>query len=560
MDILSNNRDFTESRRNSKIEMDMLNKEMNNLQALRRVSIDASLSDPDLPLSFVASAAQMPSLNSNSTELYWVPASVHPELAPGEWKHYLEKKANEASHLDSPLLRARSFSGSSSLVRKRSLLSQQIKDTDIYGPDDSREKDLPPIPKDTPRRHALITVSDLQNLDVLSPGEKEESPVNNNLNQELGDEPIISAPLQTLRRSSNTHYRGRGPIRRKEPTIKHIDPISPPKKSPPIGANSIVSLETPQGLHSALPSQQQRQSRVTHDSSNDDAEMVPIHIVKSSPLPDVYYEDEKSDILEKPTPPPKIIQRPPLRRQVQSFDQDPNEHPSSNTNVSNKSRTLKGQANVKTDTEKESERLVSSLTPQRVNSMPIYLSNPYSEQKYNNGNGRKNRLKFFSSDGSDKEKINKAKKEPAVDSQKQRESTTNGKSGILSSIFGIKKKEASNSSTSDLISKPLARQQKTHSSIPPTHTVSEQYCDYSRFPIHIERAIYRLSHIKLANPRRPLLQQVLLSNFMYAYLDLIKESQMMVPQNSQYYEEEGSSGYRDYNDYSYQSGQEPSLY
>jgi len=47
---------------------------------------------------------------------------------------------------------------------------------------------------------------------------------------------------------------------------------------------------------------------------------------------------------------------------------------------------------------------------------------------------------------------------------------------------------------------------------------------YTRFPIHIERAIYRLSHIKLANPRRPLLQQVLLSNFMYGYLNLINKT------------------------------------
>ncbi|KAJ2495028.1 hypothetical protein GGI11_008585, partial [Coemansia sp. RSA 2049] len=43
----------------------------------------------------------------------------------------------------------------------------------------------------------------------------------------------------------------------------------------------------------------------------------------------------------------------------------------------------------------------------------------------------------------------------------------------------------------------------------------------NRLPIHIERAIYRLASIKLANPRRPLLQQVLLSNMMFWYLELI---------------------------------------
>ncbi|KAJ1954084.1 hypothetical protein EC988_002622, partial [Linderina pennispora] len=43
----------------------------------------------------------------------------------------------------------------------------------------------------------------------------------------------------------------------------------------------------------------------------------------------------------------------------------------------------------------------------------------------------------------------------------------------------------------------------------------------NRLPIHIERAIYRLASIKLANPRRPLQQQVLLSNMMFWYLELI---------------------------------------
>jgi len=44
---------------------------------------------------------------------------------------------------------------------------------------------------------------------------------------------------------------------------------------------------------------------------------------------------------------------------------------------------------------------------------------------------------------------------------------------------------------------------------------------YARYPIHVERAIYRLSHIKLANPRRPLYEQVLISNLMFWYLGII---------------------------------------
>lgn len=52
---------------------------------------------------------------------------------------------------------------------------------------------------------------------------------------------------------------------------------------------------------------------------------------------------------------------------------------------------------------------------------------------------------------------------------------------------------------------------------------------YARYPIHVERAIYRLSHIKLANPRRPLYEQVLISNLMFWYLGVINKAQNPSP-------------------------------
>ncbi|KAG7666297.1 ZDS1 [[Candida] subhashii] len=56
--------------------------------------------------------------------------------------------------------------------------------------------------------------------------------------------------------------------------------------------------------------------------------------------------------------------------------------------------------------------------------------------------------------------------------------------------------------------------------LPPPSNSTLVMLDY-RFPVHVERAIYRLSHLKLANPKRSLREQVLLSNFMYAYLNLV---------------------------------------
>ena len=59
--------------------------------------------------------------------------------------------------------------------------------------------------------------------------------------------------------------------------------------------------------------------------------------------------------------------------------------------------------------------------------------------------------------------------------------------------------------------------------LPPVSRSSLVMLDH-RFPVHVERAIYRLSHLKLADPKRQLRQQVLLSNFMYSYLNLVNHT------------------------------------
>lgn len=83
------------------------------------------------------------------------------------------------------------------------------------------------------------------------------------------------------------------------------------------------------------------------------------------------------------------------------------------------------------------------------------------------------------------------------------------------------------SESSQRSNKPNAPVQFTDSAfgfpLPPLSRSTVIMLDY-RFPVHVERALYRLSHLKLANPRRPLRQQVLLSNFMYAYLNLVNHT------------------------------------
>ncbi|KAG7194134.1 uncharacterized protein KQ657_004842 [Scheffersomyces spartinae] len=86
--------------------------------------------------------------------------------------------------------------------------------------------------------------------------------------------------------------------------------------------------------------------------------------------------------------------------------------------------------------------------------------------------------------------------------------------------------------------------------LPPPSQSTLIMLDY-RFPVHVERAIYRLSHLKLANPKRSLREQVLLSNFMYAYLNLVdhtlhlEQQQIATPSgtsDTEHEEEELASG------------------
>lgn len=61
----------------------------------------------------------------------------------------------------------------------------------------------------------------------------------------------------------------------------------------------------------------------------------------------------------------------------------------------------------------------------------------------------------------------------------------------------------------------------------PVLTVSTVIMFDQRLGINVERAIYRLSHLKLSDSKRELRQQVLLSNFMYAYLNLVNHTLYM---------------------------------
>ena len=129
----------------------------------------------------------------------------------------------------------------------------------------------------------------------------------------------------------------------------------------------------------------------------------------------------------------------------------------------------------------------------------------------------------------------KLEEERAKTSQKpsSKKEEKNRDSGLLSALFGGSKKSKSldpNNTNNDSGKDSKKRNKSARDASPePPPRILKPDIDYNwtRFSILEERAIYRMAHIKLANPRRALYSQVLLSNFMYSYLAKV---QLMHPQ------------------------------
>ncbi|PWN33526.1 uncharacterized protein FA14DRAFT_63108 [Meira miltonrushii] len=126
---------------------------------------------------------------------------------------------------------------------------------------------------------------------------------------------------------------------------------------------------------------------------------------------------------------------------------------------------------------------------------------------------------------------------PSQQTSNHHEKDGSTSSSFLGNLFG-KKKGHEDSSKNEYGSHMYNAASGMHN--PSTGSLLDMYGKpmmeqgyYTRYPIHIERAVYRLSHIKLANPRRPLYEQVLISNLMFWYLSVINRTQQQQQQLQQ---------------------------
>ncbi|KAJ6095720.1 hypothetical protein N7486_006466 [Penicillium sp. IBT 16267x] len=208
--------------------------ELNNLAAIRRMSMDvAAAGDPDLP-SFGSNLSIPPSPPSPSADendasrLFWVPASLHPELAPGEFKSFLESKADliKRKSGDYSSLGPERPGSQSSLRRKRSMLSKQIDNSAGYT--DGAER-LERQRSQASRRDGMLGPN-LQELETLvdDSSSNKDTLIRDMQNACINaseDRPILppAPPGHSLRRSTRTQYR-KGSLKKgeKPPYSKRI--------------------------------------------------------------------------------------------------------------------------------------------------------------------------------------------------------------------------------------------------------------------------------------------------------------------------------------------------
>jgi hypothetical protein len=174
---------------------DEIQREVENLRDIRRRSTlqggpGVLILDPDLPTPGAQAAAAQASSgywgpgddsssDSHSHEdassadstsddpfhLFWVPANMHPEIDPGQFRAFLKEHAQAPA--ESGLGRSESF-GSASLGRKKSMLSRQYRPSEHDGVEDER---VLPLRRNRSSLYAIsgpqLTIKDLEKLDEL---------------------------------------------------------------------------------------------------------------------------------------------------------------------------------------------------------------------------------------------------------------------------------------------------------------------------------------------------------------------------------------------------------
>ncbi|KAF9889389.1 hypothetical protein FE257_007290 [Aspergillus nanangensis] len=612
--------------------------ELNNLAAIRRMSMDvAATGDPDLP-SYNSNIpiAPSPSADENDTSrLFWVPARLHPELAPKEFKSFLDSKADHIKRKsgDFSTLSPDRQGSTGGLRRKRSMLSRQIDNSQDY--QDGAER-LERKRSESTKESLGPNLQQLENLvDDLQRNTSPSSLLDGVQNLAVSpdeDMPILppAPPGHSLRRSTRTQYRKAGSLKKGEklPYSKRVGRLSesndsapsfipPPGEQPILGLTRVSTDPTPTRTRAQALAKSAQAAASTSEASNSTAGPAADYPPDDNDILNESPEDETATSTSAPSQSrhwhsrissngrstlntplieqkiPEIVETPPSENHESSSIpsaqqisasgrgsavQDPSSKGSYSHDQSSAKRLVPGRGYAKeaaptlnefanspeplpgNTTRTDSLSFIPTLTEDRK------PETKKSKDKKDSEGGRKSSWHWLlGSEEKDKEK----KKDKDSDSRKikskivdkvhetahglpsSNDSNSRGRdsstfdrldpkleeerrkdhvrrssgdskkekeSGLFSSIFGGGRKKSGGDSHHKKSSS------RTLSPDPPPRILKPDIdFPWTRFSILEERAIYRMAHIKLANPRRALYSQVLLSNFMYSYLAKVQQ-------------------------------------
>jgi hypothetical protein len=619
--------------------------ELSNLQALRRMSMDVgNYVDPDMPpMSLTAMPVIAPSGDDDENDpsrLLWVPARVHPELAPTEFKSFLEKRVQSIRRRSGESFLSGTDLGrsdsNSSLRRQKSMLSRQIDNSGgraAVGYVDGAERlerQRSQDGRDTHRRELSLDelVKDpskaVQKLtqDSQAPTSPEGS---------SDDMPILPmAPGMGLRRSTRTTYRKGGSLRSGDKTTfsrriaqrnqeGDATPLRGALDAPPGHGLTRVQSEPIAENYSRPKRPVRRQGNFVQDSSaalaalegsdesprspsfdNSQDQPGPAGSSSLEGLPStgtravddsVGHDAQYSSYSQEPEaevrieePPPRSSLRPagtPVSNQqapqqqytskqsqntqaasnnlsdtlgsgsaahssgstmrtdsltiIPTFSQDEkkpekkskkDEESSGVSSIKSSStwKWFKGGSDDKDKKKEESKKSKSKATNDKTDNARLDVIQTSIEKNASPTKGRESLVL-------DRDNVDtKLSEERRKESNRKSESKKDKDGSIFSSIFGGSKRKEEKEKSSK-----KAQHLQVPEDPPYKPLVPDVDYNWTRFPLLEERAIYRMAHIKLANPRRSLQSQVLLSNFMYSYLAIVQamHPSMNVPTSPQ---------------------------
>ncbi|KAI0734041.1 hypothetical protein C8Q72DRAFT_987660 [Fomitopsis betulina] len=573
-----------------------IRREVEALRDIRRRSSaggpDSLILDPDLPSAFSPTSPTSPywspdDLTSTSKgapsdaettdddndpfHLFWVPARLHPEIAPAEFRQFLKEHAHtseETSNLGRTL-----SSGSTGLGRKKSMLSRQYKPSPNDGIEDEHVLPIRRNRSSIYNTGPQLTISDLQKLEELAEeASKSDDPTKlrnvlrrslslnvapsvidqmDDLN-DLGDDAdspiIVPRAGERLRRAARTKIRKPGmtgegahrftATRSRKKSVSRSATVGSPRTSSEISVSDHGHAEASRKPHTA-------------EDAPPVPQVPPITLVTPLPRPESFSEFSEEALIydayvtEEPDEVDAPRREPTPELSVESSTSGPSStttHLESHELIPESAPILHHPQPQRAVPPAVTEPPVEAHTPSpppttaatsapsnvlqprpSLQESPIYHPPSPSPSEHRREKDKKGGLFKWGSDKGSKKQQKEKERE-----QREREREKEKDPGFFGSLFGGKKKQDDASSMAaqsgrETATALLGASKSSKNYVP---SPSPQLAGmYARYPIHVERAIYRLSHIKLANPRRPLYEQVLISNLMFWYLGVINKAQ-----------------------------------